>query len=473
MRLEDKIISSLVNDDEFARKVLPFLKKEYFEERNDQIIVEEISKFFNKYNERPSKDILEIEVLGRTDLTQKEAAALPDAIKGISSETTNVEWLIHETEKYFQKRAVYLAIIDSIQIIDGKDKKRSEDSIPSLLQEALSVTFDMQVGHDYIDDSESRFEFYQKKEEGIKFDLDMLNKITDGVGLRKKTLTCIAARTGGGKSVGMCHIAASTLMQGKNVLYITLEMSEERIAQRIDANLFNTPIHQLRNLDRDTFDSRLQRIKNKTHGRLIVKEYPTGGAHAGHFRALIEELKNKKDFSPDLIVVDYLGICSSQRVRNTSANSYTILGSVAEELRSIAQEFDVPVLTGSQLNRGGIDSSDVDMTDTSDSMKIVHALDLYIAFIRTEELDSLGQILVKQLKNRYGDPNTYKRFVVGFDAPKMKLFDVEQSAQQNISGNNSKEEEEHSRSIDDDEPIFSRSVLKRKPRLEFSDLDFD
>jgi replicative DNA helicase len=328
-----------------------------------------------------------------------------------------------------------------------------------LLQEALAVTFDMQVGHDYLEDSDARYDFYNKKEEGIKFDLDLLNRITGGVGLRKSTLTAIASKTGGGKSLMMCHISAATLMQGKNVLYITMEMSEERIAERIDANLFNTPIQNLRSLDKATFDSRVQRIRDKTQGRLVVKEYPTGSAHAGHFRALIEELKAKKNFIPDLVVIDYLNICSSQRIRNSSnANSYTIIKSIAEEIRAIAQEYKFPILTATQLNRGGIDSSDVEMTDTSESIGLVHSLDLYLALIRTEELDQLNQVLVKQLKNRYGDPNMYKRFVVGLDASRMKFYDVEQSAQKNISDSGKQEE--------DDAPMFDNSKFGKRLKTE-------
>lgn len=455
MILEEKIITNLVHNEDFCRKVLPFTKVEYFEDHAHQVIVREINEYFTKYNKGITKDILEIEVMGRKDLTQTEAKTLPTFIQSLTPDvTTSVEWLLENTEKFYQKRAVYLAILDSIQIIDGKDSRRNEDAIPSMLQDALAVTFDMQVGHDYFEDSESRYDFYQRKEDGIPFDLELFNKITGDVGLRKKTLTCIAARTGGGKSIFMCHLAASTLMQGKNVLYITMEMSEERIAERVDANLFNTPIQNLRELPKDVFDNRVEKIRNKTHGKLVIKEYPTSSAHAGHFRALIEELKTKKGFVPDLICVDYLNICASQRVKSINANSYTIMKSVAEELRALAVEYDLPLVTATQLNRGGIDSTDVDMTDTSESMGIVHALDFYFALIRTEELDELNQVLVKQLKNRYGDPGHYKRFVIGLDASKMKFYDVEQSAQQNIS--------DSGQSDDDDIPLYDKSKFGRK-----------
>jgi replicative DNA helicase len=458
MRLEDQIISKLIYDEEFSRKVMPFLKPEYFEDKTDRVIIEEIQEFYGKYNKPPTKEILEIEALGRTDLKQKEADSLSEKAKAIENVDTNADWLVEHTEKFFQKRAVYLAIMDSIAIIGGEDKRRSEDAIPSMLQDALAVTFDMQVGHNYLDDAEDRFDFYHSKEEGIPFDIDLLNKITGGVGLRKKTLTAIAARTGGGKSVGMCHIAASTLRQGKNVLYISLEMAEKRVAERIDANLMGVKMSDLRSMTKATFKSKLDKLRERNLGTLIVKEYPMGSAHAGHFRALIEELKAKKNFKPDLIVVDYLGICASQRIKNSAANSYTILGSVAEELRSLAQEYDVPVLTGVQINRTGIDSSDMDMTDTSDSMKIVHSLDLYIGFIRTDQLDELGQILVKQLKNRYGDPNYYKKFVLGMDAAKSFLYNVEESAQKDISDSGQDDI--------DDYPVFDRSDFGSRMKLE-------
>lgn len=457
MRIEDQIIQNLIFTDDFARKVIPFTKAEYFSERTDVIVVDEIIKFFNTYNKHITKEILEIEVLGRKDLTQKEAKELPAFIRSIENKDTNLEWLVTETEKFYQKRAVYLAILDSIQIIDGKDSKRSEDAIPSLLQDALSVTFDTQIGHDYIDDSESRYDFYHRKEEGIRFDIDLLNEITGDVGLRPKTLSCVAARTGGGKSIFLCHVAASTLMQGKNVLFVSMEMSEERIAERIDANLFNTPIPQLRNLDKEQFNNRINKVRNKTHGKLVIKEYPTGSAHAGHFRALLEDLRTKKNFVPDMIIVDYMNICSSQRIRNNQANSYTIVKSISEELRSLAIEYNVPVVTATQLNRGGVDNSDVGMTDTSESFGAVMTFDLYLALIRTDELDNLGQILVKQLKNRYSDPSKHNKFVVGLDTSRMKFYNVESSAQNNISGNDDD---------DDDIPVFDNSKFGKRLKTE-------
>lgn len=447
MDLESKIVEGFLFDENFCRKVLPHTDVKYFENRVYQFIVREVSEYFAKYNKLPSKDIIEISALERKDLTQPDASEIPKTLFELENKGTNIDWLVEQSEKYFQKRSVYLAILESIHIIDGKDGKRSEDSIPSLLQDALAVSFDTQIGHDYLEDINERYDFYHSKEEGVEFDLSELNRITDGVGMRKSTLTAVAARTGGGKSVFMCHAAANTLKQGKNVLYISLEMAEQRIAQRIDANLLNIPMNTLKTLDRDSFQTKIDKIKSKTLGKLIIKEYPMGSAHAGHFRALIEDLKTKRGFVPDLIVVDYLGICASQRVKNVAANSYTILGSVAEELRSLAQEYKVPVLTGVQINRGGIESSDIDMTDTSESMKIVFSLDLYFGMIRTEELDEMGQVMVKILKNRYG--NNGQKFVLGVDFGKSLLFDVEQNAQKSFGASN-----------DGDTPLFDRSKTK-------------
>lgn len=455
-KLEDHVISKLINDEEYARKVIPFTKKEYFPERREQIIVDEILKYFNKYNTLIPKAALNIEVLNRKDIKQSEANDFPKYINSLGVTDASTEWLIEQTESFFKKRAVYLAIMESINILDGGSKTASEDAIPSMLQEALAVTFDMQVGHDYLDDFEERFEFYHSLEQGIQFDIELLNKITGGVGMRKRTLTAVAARSGGGKSVFMCHTAAAALKQGHDVLYITLEMSEKRIAERIDSNLMGVRMSELKTMSKDTFTTKVDKLRSKSLGKLVIKEYPTGSAHAGHFRALLEELKAKKKFKPALIVIDYLGICASQRVKNSAANSYTILGSVAEELRALGQEYDAPVLTGVQINRGGIDSSDMEMTDTSDSMKIVHSLDLYLGMVRTEELDELGQVMIKQLKNRYGDPSYYKKFVIGMDASKSQLYDVEQSAQRDISD-----------SGQDDGPVFDRSKFGSRLRSEW------
>lgn len=442
IRLEDQILSGLLYDEEFTRKVAPFIKGSYFPERIDYIITRDVITFFNKYNKLPTTEILEIEILKRKDISQTESNLIPDAIRNINSTVQDREWLINETEKYFQQRAVYLAILDSIQIIDGKDEKRDEDAIPSLLQDALSVTFDMAVGHNYFDDASERFDFYNAKEEGIKFDIDILNKITGGVGLRNKTLTCMAGPPAGGKSIFLCHTAASTLAQGKNVLYISMEMAECRIAERIDANLMDIDISKIRSLDRDTFENKVTKLKSKTHGNLVIKEYPPGSVHAGHFRALLEELKTKKGFIPELICIDYMNICASQRVKNNAANSYTIIKSVSEELRAIAVDYNLPIVTGTQLTRSGISATDIDMGDTAESIGITHTLDLYLTLINTDELSELGQVMIKQLKNRYADLNYYKKFVVGLDKSKMRFYNLEDSAQSNISDTNNNADDE-------------------------------
>lgn len=460
MNLETQIINGFLFSEEFTRKVAPFVRKEYFTDKYNRLFVEHISKFFDKYNRIITKDILETSLLNRKDLTQEEADNIPNKVNEITPKIDSLDWLLYETEKYFQKRSVYLAVIDSIQIIEGQDNKRSEDAIPSLLQDALSVSFDSNIGHDYIEDAEDRFDFYHTKEEGILFDLDIFNKITDGVGLRKKSLTICAAATGAGKSIFLCHVSASTLMQGKNVLYITLEMSEKRIAERIDANLMDTPISQLKNLDQDTFNSRIKNLKQKTTGKLVVKEYPTGAAHAGHFRALLEDLKNKKGFIPDLICVDYLNICSSQRVKNNNANSYTIVKSIAEELRSLAVTYNVPVLSATQVNRDGLSSSDVEMGDTSESVGTIFTVDLFFALMRSEELDELGQVMIKQLKNRYGNLSYYKKFVIGLDASKMKFYNLENSAQGNMGNNITSDKK------DEDIPIFDKSKFGKRLSVE-------
>jgi len=439
-RIEQSILSHLLYDEKYTRKVVPFLKPEYFENRHERVLIESAVEFFEKYSKACTHEVLNIAIANRKDLTEADIKTTTEIIDGLAAETVNEQWLLDETEKFCKAKAVYNAIYNSIAIVEGVDKKRTQESIPTLLQEALAVSFDTNIGHDYFENADDRFAHYHSQETGIKFDIDLLNKITDGIGLRNKTLTCLAAETGGGKSLVMSHIAAATLMQGKNVLIISMEMSEFSYAERIDANLFNTPIKQLRNIDQGTFNSRMGKITSRTTGKLIVKEYPTSGAHAGHFRALIEDLKQKRGFVPDLIVIDYLNICASQRIRaNANANSYTTVKAIAEEVRGLAVEYNVPILTATQVNRGGIGSSDISMTDTSESMGLVHALDLYLAIIRTEELDELNQLMIKQLKNRYGDPSYYKRFVVGVDKARMKLYNVEDDAQDDLADSGGKD----------------------------------
>ena len=435
--LQTTILRNLVNNENFTRKVIPFLKKEYFEGTH-RIVFNEIIKFVEKYNKLPSGEALSIEVES-SPVTDGEYSEAISVIKEISRpEESNFEWLVEHAEKWCQDRAIHLAIMKSINIIDGKDPQLTKNALPELLSEALGVAFDTNIGHDYIDDFQSRFDFYHRQEERIPFDLDYFNQITKG-GLPNKTLNIALAGTGVGKSLFMCHVAGSVLAQGKNALYITMEMAEERIAERIDANLMNTAIDQLPNLSKDMFGNKVAQIANKTHGKLVIKEYPTGAAHTGHFRALLKELQLKKNFKPDIVFIDYLNICASSRMKGMGGaiNSYSYIKAIAEEIRGLAVEFDIPIVSATQTTRSGYSNSDVGLEDTSESFGLPATADLMFALISNEELDGLGQIMVKQLKNRYNDPGSNKRFVVGVDRSKMKLYDVEQSAQNIIdSGQN-------------------------------------
>ena len=431
-QLPTHILNHLLHNEEFCRRVVPYLKNEYFEGTH-KTVFDLIVNFVAKHNKLPTSKILELELkkIQAPEDVLNNAQRLVNEIKEKSDIDT--EYLTTEAEKWCKERAVYNAIMDSIGIIDGKDKERSEGAIPEILSEALGVSFDEQIGHDYIDDSEQRFDFYNRKEDRIPFDLDYFNKITKG-GLPNKTLNICLAGTGVGKSLFMCHCAAGVLNQGKNVLYITMEMAEERIAERIDANLMNIPIESLSSLPKNVFDDKIGKIAKSSVGKLIVKEYPTGSAHTGHFRALLNELKLKKNFQPDMIYIDYLNICSSSRMRGMggSINSYTYIKAIAEELRGLAVEFNVPIMSATQTTRSGFSNTDVGLEDTSESFGLPATADLMFALISTEELEELGQILVKQLKNRYNDPTKYKRFVVGVDRSRMKLYDVEESAQSDI-----------------------------------------
>lgn len=462
MRIENTILSNLVHNEQYCRKVLPFLKKRYFSERKEAVVFEEINKFFETYNKPVTQEILAIEVNNRKDISDTDLKDQQQLIGGLTKQDTNEEWLLNETETFCKKKAVYNAILDSIGIIEGKDKERQDDAIPALLSDALGVSFDNHVGHNYLDDSDSRYEFYHRVEEKIPFDLDMLNKITKG-GLSNKTLNVILAGTGVGKSLFMCHCAAANLLNNKNVLYITMEMAEERIAERIDANLLNLSMDELKVVDKPIFDSRLDKVRKKSQGKLTIKEYPTAGAHAGHFRALLEELKLKQEFSPDIIYIDYLNICSSQRLRyGANVNSYTYVKTIAEELRGLAVEYNVPIVSATQTTRSGFTNSDPGLEDTSESFGLPATVDLMLALISTEELEGLNQLMVKQLKNRYNDPSYYKRFVIGVDRAKMKLYDVEVSAQNNISD-----------SGQDDKPVFDKSDFgKRVSAEEFTGFKF-
>jgi replicative DNA helicase len=433
MKIETTILSNLVNNEEYARKITPFLKNEYFSDRFERVVCDELTTFFTKYNQPASLEVLAIQLGNRKDLRDFEMEGIEKYINELVYKTDNVEWLVENTEKFCKDKAVRNAILDAIQIIEGKDKVRSEDAIPSILSNALAVSFDSAIGHDYLQDFADRYDFYNRTEEKVAFDLDIMNKITKG-GLPRKTLNVALAGTGVGKSLFMCHVSAAAITQGKNVLYITLEMAEERIAERIDANLMNMTMEELGTVSKDIYDTRFERVLKKTKGKLIVKEYPTASAHAGHFQALIEELKIKRNFIPDMICIDYLNICASSRIKQgAGVNSYTYIKSIAEELRGMAVVNNIPILSATQTTRGGYDNSDVGLTDTSESFGLPATVDFMFALISTEELEALGQIMVKQLKNRYNDPSYYKRFVIGVDRARMKLFDVENSAQANIS----------------------------------------
>jgi len=435
--IERTTLGQLLTNEDYARKVMPHMKSVYFGDRTERTVFEEIQKFVEKYNALPTKDTLEIEIDTRRDLNEDDIKRVLTVVKELSVDTeVNAEWLIETTEKFCKDKAVYNAIVEGISIIDGKDKNRGADAIPSILTDALAVGFDNRVGHDYLLDSAERFEYYHTIEEKIPFDLEFFNKITKG-GLPPKTLNIALAGTGVGKSLFMCHVAANCMNQGKNVLYITLEMAEERIAERIDANLMNVSMEDLHDLPKQMFERKIDKIIKNTTGQLIVKEYPTASAHSNHFRGLIKELAIKKSFKPDIIFIDYLNICTSSRIKGvTNVNSYTMVKSIAEELRGLAVETNVPIMSATQTTRSGFSNSDVGLEDTSESFGLPATADLMFALISNEELDALNQIAVKQLKNRYNDPTVNKRFVIGIDRAKMRLFDVKLSEQDTLQDAN-------------------------------------
>ncbi len=436
--IERTTLSNLIWDEDYARRVIPFIKPEYYSDKNERVIFEEIGSFIDKYNSIPTQEALTIELDNRKDVNDEEYKKIVDIIGSFSKSEVDTQWLLDTTEKFCKDKAIYNAVVEGIGIIDGKDKERTPEAIPSILSEALAVSFDTNIGHDYVEDGEERFDFYHKKEEKIAFDLDYFNKITKG-GLPQKTLNIALAGTGVGKSLFMCHVAASTLMQGKNVLYITMEMAEERIAERIDANLMNITMDDLHTLPKKMFETQLSKIQKKTNGKLIIKEYPTASAHVGHFRSLIKELALKRSFRPDIIFIDYLNICASSRFKgNANVGSYFYIKSIAEELRGLAVETNVPIMSATQTTRTGFTSTDIGLEDTSESFGLPATADLMFALIATEELEELNQIVVKQLKNRYNDPTMNKRFVLGIDRAKMRLYDCEQEAQSDLvdSGQN-------------------------------------
>jgi len=434
-KIEFLILRNLIYNEEYARKVIPFIKDDYFEDQKQKIIFQEISSFIQQYNKLATKEILSIEVEKRSDINDTLFAEIVDIISSFEDEVGELDWLVDSTEKWCRDRAIYLALMESIQLADGKDDAKGRDSIPSILSDALAVSFDNHIGHDYLQDYEERFESYHRKEDRIPFDLEYFNKITKG-GLPNKTLNIALAGTGVGKSLFMCHVASSALIEGKNVLYITLEMAEEKIAERIDANLLNVNIQDITDLPKPMFDTKVEALAKKTQGTLIIKEYPTASAHCGHFKSLLNELALKKSFRPDIIFIDYLNICASSRYKaNGNVNSYSYIKAIAEELRGLAVEANLPIVSATQTTRSGYGSSDVELTDTSESFGLPATADLMFALISTEELEGLNQILVKQLKNRYNDPTIRKRFVVGIDRAKMRLYDCEQNAQEDVVDN--------------------------------------
>jgi len=455
-KIEFLILKNLLHNEEYLRKTVPFLKKEYFQDNNQKIVFEEIFNFVSEYNEVPTKEILSIEIEKRKDINETSFKEVTHLIGCLDDDPVEFEWLTDTTERWCRDRAIYLALLESIAIADGKEEKTA-DAIPSILSDALAVSFDNHIGHDYLQDYQERYESYHRREDKIPFDLEYFNKITKG-GLPNKTLNIALAGTGVGKSLFMCHLASSTLLEGRNVLYITLEMAEEKIAERIDANLLNVNIQEITDLPQTMFESKVTNLAQKTQGTLIIKEYPTASAHSGHFKSLISELALKKSFKPDIIFVDYLNICASSRYRgNSNINSYSYIKAIAEELRGLAVETNVPIVSATQTTRSGFGSSDVELTDTSESFGLPATADLMFALISTEELEPLGQIVVKQLKNRYNDPTINKRFIVGIDRAKMRLYDCEQSAQEDIV--DSGQEGEY--------------TFKEKPKKAFSDFKFN
>jgi len=431
-RIETTILRNLIFDEEFSRKVIPFIQPDYFENKTERIIFEEAVQFIVKYDSAITVEALNIEIENRTDLTEIEIKEARETTKTFDDAPVDNQWLLDSTEKWCRDRAIYLALMESIHIADGNDEKKNRDAIPTILSDALAVSFDNHIGHDYLQDYEERYESYHRKESRIQFDLEHFNKITKG-GLPNKTLNIALAGTGVGKSLFMCHHASSVLLEGKNVLYITLEMAEEKIAERIDANLLNVNIQEIVDLPKPIFESKVTNLAKKTQGSLIIKEYPTASAHSGHFKALLNELALKKSFKPDIIFIDYLNICASSRYRaGSNVNSYSYIKAIAEELRGLAVEANVPIVSATQTTRSGYGSSDVDLTDTSESFGLPATADLMFALISTEELEALGQIMVKQLKNRYNDPTYNRRFVIGVDRTKMRLYDCEQQAQDDL-----------------------------------------
>jgi len=462
--LEKTILSHLVFNEPFYQKVYPYVKGEYFDDHVQKKVFDSYSKYVDEYKEPPSVEALKISLDNRKDLNEdsyKSVMSFVDEL--VVDKKTDLDWLVNETEKFCQNKDLFNSIRKAILIMDGEDKSLDKGSIPEMLSQSLSISFDQSVGHDFIDDASDRYDFYHKKEERLPFDIDLLNKITKG-GLPRKSMSVLLATTGGGKSLLKCHMAANYLLTGRNVVYITMEMAEERIAERIDANMMDVTLDDLKIMPRDVYQKRIDRIKSKATGRLVIKEYPTGSAHAGHFRHLLNELKMKRGFTPDVIFIDYLNICASSRVKGSAAaNSYTLVKSIAEEIRGLAMEFNCAIVTSSQYNRDAYGSTDVDLTNTSESMGITHTADCILGLVSSEELDSLGQLMIKQLKNRWGDLSAYRRFLVGIDRAKMQIYDLEESAQKGLTQGPQIANSQPS-STYDDRPVFDKGSFGSKDK---------
>ena len=466
MKIETTILKNLLQNEDYARKVLPFLSDQYFTENSDKIVYNHINNFITKYNSLPDKEALDIE-LSDAKISEEDFRESLNLVNEISKDdqiSSDLSWLLDSTEKFCQDKAIYNAVVESISILDNPQSKVDKGAIPDILSDALSVSFDPHVGHDYIDDSNDRYDYYHRVEERIPFDLDYFNRITKG-GLPQKTLNICLAGTGVGKSLFMCHVASSCLAQNQNVLYITLEMAEEKIAERIDANLLDIAVDDLHDLPKDLYDKKINNLSKTTKGKLIIKEYPTASANVNHFRALLNELNLKRSFVPDIIFVDYLNICTSSRIRSgTNVNSYTLIKSIAEELRGLAVENKLPIVSATQTTRSGYSNTDVGLEDTSESFGLPATADLMFAIISTEQMEEVGQILVKQLKNRYNDPTLNRKFVVGIDRAKMRLFDVSQAAQDELVDTGQKE---------DDTPLFDVSTGGKFKKRDFTEFDYE
>jgi len=464
--IEKTVLSHLIFNEDYYRRVFPYIKGEYFDDNNLKKIFATYSDYVADYKEPPSIEALKITLDKRKDLNEDSYKQVMSTVDDLSvDKATDIDWLVSETEKFCQDKDLFNSIRKAILVIDGEDKEMDKGALPELLSNSLSISFDTSIGHDFLDDADSRYDFYHRKEERLPFDIELLNKVTKG-GLPRKSMSVLLATTGGGKSLVKCHMAANYLTQGKNVVYITMEMAEERISERIDANLMDVTLDDLKIMPRDVYQKRIERITSKSPGKLIVKEYPTGSAHAGHFRHLLNELKMKRGFVPDVVFIDYLNICASARVKGAAAaNSYTLVKSIAEEIRGLAMEFNCAIVTSSQFNRDGYGNSDVDLTNTSESMGITHTADCILGLISSEELDNLGQLMIKQLKNRWGDLGYYRRFVVGIDRAKMQIYDLEPGAQQTISRDTAQVANSSPRSVldlkpDDDMPVFDKGKKK-------------